>query len=83
MFKQNHMNKLQKTYASYKHVKNKTSNFIFIFTVLILVTLGLFTNLPDSADKSWFIAFCLLGAVLFGAWIAVLDKQRKHKGSKK
>jgi len=83
MFNQKHRNKLQKAQASYKTAKNKASNFIFLFTVLVLATIGLFVNLPDSADKSWFIAFCLLGAVLFGAWMAVLDKKRKLKGGKK
>ncbi len=75
--KPNNLDKLQKVYTGYKKAHNKASNFVFLFTLLVLVTILLFANLPDSADKSWFVAFCVLGGVLFGAWIAALGKKQK------
>jgi len=77
--KPNNLDKLQKVYAGCKKTYNKASNFVFLFTVLVIVTILLFANLPDSADRSWFIAFCLLGTVFFGAWIAALGKKQKQQ----
>ena len=82
--KPRHLDTLQKITAGYKKAHHKASNFVFLLTVLVLITIGLFAHCPDSADKSWFIAVCLLGSVFFGAWIAALSKKQKqqHKNNR-